>query len=89
MVDIYLALATAAITVLLCTADITEGFRQSVRILKVFDCPFCTSWWVAFALMCRDLPLQDWWIRLPAIVCVANIAILLIHLSLTTVIDEN
>lgn len=87
MIDLDIALAAAAITVLLSTADITARFRELVRPIKVFDCPFCLSWWTSLALMATE-SLQYIWIRWPAIVCLANIGILLIHLAIATVANE-
>jgi hypothetical protein len=81
MTDIYLALATASICVLFCTASITAFIR---RFTRLFDCPFCLSWWVALGTILYQGNTQYVHIRWPAIVCLANVGILLIHLSMAT-----
>lgn len=66
-----------AITVLLCTSEIAQRLRDFVRPrTKVLECCFCTSWWVSL--------LVDPSMTLPATVAVGNIAVLLIHWSLST-----
>jgi len=97
MIDLYLGLATAAIVVLFCTAYITSSIRYWLKPLGVLECPFCFSWWIAAAAILYETVLSGnagdlYWlyspIRLCAIVCIANVAILLIHLSMATVTTE-
>lgn len=94
MIDLYLAMATAAVCVLFCTASITAKIRKWTRLLRVLECPFCFSWWVAALAIIYESGGEcfTYWfytpIRLCAIVCLANIGILLIHLSIATMNKE-
>jgi len=75
---IVTGLTAGVITVILCTATITEPLRRVWGLRKLLACPFCTSVWVSLAV-CHDM------IMLSAACCaVANITVLLIHLSMTT-----
>lgn len=66
-----------ALVTLLCTASITEKLRDYVRPhTKVLECPYCTSFWVSL--------LVDPSMTYLATVTFGNIAIMLIHWSLST-----
>ena len=81
-------LAAGALTVLVCTSKAFAPVRKiadRVPLLgQLLNCCFCTSWWISLAML-EDYTLKQW----AATVTVANIAILLIHLSIATVEGED
>lgn len=83
MNDVYAALAVAYLTVTLTTMSIAEPVRRFInRFTNLLHCNFCTSFWVSLGVTSwvglHDLPL-----RVLAVAALANIAILLLDLSLT------
>lgn len=91
MVDLYVALAAAAIVALLTVAEITERWRTWLwnnqhSIGRIFDCPFCVSWYVCFilAILTEEI---SWWqlIRIPALVTGCAIGVLLINLMMASI----
>lgn len=77
MEQVILDGATVGVIVtLLCTASITEPIRKALKRIKVLECPYCTSFWVAIAI--------DPSFTYFATVLFANIAIMLVHWSLAT-----
>ena len=75
---IVTGLTAGVLTVLLCTASITEPLRRIPGLRKLLACHFCTSVWGSLAV-CWDM------IMISAACCaIANITVLLIHLSMTT-----
>jgi len=91
VIDLYLAMATAAVCVLFCTSSIMGPVRQLAKPLRVLECPFCFSWWVAALAIIYESGGEcfTYWLYTPirwcAVVCLANIGILLIHLSMATI----
>lgn len=82
-------LAAGAITVLICTSSAGEWIRNRAsqlheRLGSLFNCCFCTSWWVSIAML-EKFTLVEW----AATVAIANITVLLIHLGMATVGDED
>lgn len=81
-------LAAGAITVLLCTSHAGRWFRQTMSLFKFTDqlanCCFCMSWWISIAMLDK-FSLSQW----AATVAVANITVLLIHMSMSTVEEDD
>ena len=81
-------LAAGALTVLICTSSAGEWIRRKSEAVpyvnQIINCCFCTSWWVSIAML-EKFTLVEW----AATVAVANITVLLIHLSVATVGDED
>jgi len=88
ILDLYLAMATATLTVCISTAEIGHFLRKRFNPAGVLNCVFCTSIWVA-AVLTSFTGFDSFWLRVPAIVAVSNVAILLIHLGMSIVGDEN
>ena len=75
---IVAGLSAGALTVILCTAEIAEPLRRWIKY--PLHCPFCTSYWASL--------LFDPSMTVLATMAVANIAILLIHWSMSTYEQE-
>jgi len=69
-------LCAGTLTVILCTSGIASGLRRIPYLRSVLQCPFCSS------LYCSLL--FDPTLSILATMGVANIAVLLIHLSMST-----
>lgn len=88
MTNIILAgLATGALAVLLCTSSAGGWVRELLgrvhtRIDQFVNCCFCATWWISIAML-ENFTLVEW----AATVAVANITVLLIHMSLGSVED--
>lgn len=83
MNDIYTVLAVGFITVFLCTSAAGTLIRGNFNPLGVFNCCYCTSFWVS--LITSPLVTTDLlWLRVPAIAAASNIVTLLIHMSMST-----
>lgn len=80
-------LAAGAITVLICTSSAGEWVRRKLAavpyVSQLINCCFCTSWWVSIAML-EKFTLVEW----AATVAIANITVLLIHLGIATVGEE-
>lgn len=81
-------MAAGAITVLFCTSHIGEMVRRIAERLhpvagQLANCCFCTSWWVSIAML-EKFSLVEW----AATVAIANFTVLLIHLGIATVGEE-
>ncbi len=89
--DLYLGLAVGVACVLLCTASITDRLRREIaRVWTVLDCTFCTSIWLSLAAATTFQGEMPWILRVGAVAAVANTAVLVIHMSISTVQeDEN
>lgn len=71
-----------AIVTLLCTASITQRLRDVVRPrTKVLECAYCTSFWVSLFV--------DPSMTYLATVTFGNVAIMLIHWSISTYAAED
>lgn len=82
LTDLYIGLAAASLTVLLCTSKFNELLPQ----WKLLDCPFCTSCHLTILLsVIGHWPnLSLLWLSVPACVTVANLGILFIHWAMST-----
>ena len=81
-------LAAGALAVLLCTSSAGEWIRNLLgrvhtRVNQFMNCCFCATWWISIAML-ENFTLTEW----AATVAVANITVLLIHMSLGSVQDE-
>lgn len=85
ILDAYLGLAVGVLCVVLCTSRAGEYLRDRVNPLGVLDCHFCTSCWLALASSLAFRGEIQWYLRAGAIAAVANLAILVIHMSISTV----
>lgn len=92
MIDLFLVMAVAAITVVLTDSSIFEWARPRLTVL---NCSFCTSFWITLLGLeychltnLRYLDLKLLPIEWPALVCLANVFILLIRLSYLVVNND-
>ena len=94
MTDLYLALAAASLTSLLCDAQITERYRlwllnNQHQIGRVLECSFCTSWYVCATLAVLTHGINLWqFVRIPALVTGCMGGILLINWAISTYSSE-
>ena len=93
MIDIFLVMAVAAITVVLTDSAIFEWAHERFPVL---DCAFCTSFWVTLLALeychltnLRYLDYKLLVIEWPALVCLSNVFILLIRLSYMVAKDDD
>lgn len=81
-------LAAGALTVLVCTSHVGEWVRNRLSnvpyVSQLVNCCFCTSIWISCAML-EKFSLREWM----ATVAVANISILLLHLSFATVPESS
>ena len=82
-------LAAGAVTVLICTSAFGAIIRKKAekvhsRLGDLVNCCLCTSVWVSCAMLDK-FSFVDWM----ATVTIANISVLLIHLSAATMGDED
>jgi hypothetical protein len=86
MTDLIQAgLTVGVVTVVLCTATITEPLRR--RFGGFLHCTFCTSCWlgVSPAFHAAGNPLYNW----GSIVAIGSLAVMIIHSSIATTGDDN
>ncbi|MHC4355560.1 MAG: hypothetical protein ACYS0H_22905 [Planctomycetota bacterium] len=86
-------LAAGALTVLLCSSkagNLATGWvasrlsgRKKKWWVSLTSCTFCSSWWISLAML-NEFTLREW----AATVAIANITVLLIHWSISTVEED-
>ena len=81
-------LAAGAVTVLFCSSHLGGYFRRAAERLhpvagQLANCCFCTSWWVSIAML-ENFSVTQW----AATVAIANFTVLLIHLGIATVGED-
>lgn len=74
-------LSVGAVTVALCTSQISSSLRRLPYLRRVLGCCFCSSFWLSLAFDPSGTVF--------ATMAVGNVTILLIHWSMTTYGDDD